>query len=82
MSEEVGDEIPPMSFMAGLDEMDLDRKRTFYSMAVKMAEEHIKATFGEDIFDEVDMESTEFLCGHVIGMLEVVRGLWYGDEEE
>jgi hypothetical protein len=63
----------------------LDEKFKFLVAGVHQGRLHLEQMYGsfEDVLEQCDLESKEFMFGHITGMMEMLRHmLEEGDEEE
>jgi len=62
----------------------LDEKFNFLVAGVHQGRLHLEAQFGpfNEILNQCDLESKEFMFGHVTGMMEMLRHMLEEGEEE
>jgi len=64
--------------------MNLEEQIKLLTLGVYQGREHLVALYGDfdKVLDTLDLESKEFLFGHLTGMMEILRQLMDGGEEE
>jgi len=63
--------------------MNLEMQIQLLAVGVLAAKAHLETLYGDfgENLEAIDMESKEFLFGHITGMLEILQQL-VGEEEE
>jgi|TARA_Y100000310_G_C20589068_1_gene766992 hypothetical protein len=63
--------------------MNLEDRLNFMAHAVINGKKHLEDLYGDfnEVLEGMDLNSKEFLFGHITGMMEVMRVL-IGEEEE
>jgi len=64
--------------------MTLENRLNMMTIGVLQGKEHLETIYGDfnENMEQVDVNSKEFMFGHITGMMEVLRVLIEGFEEE
>lgn len=64
--------------------MNLDEKVQLLVLGVYQGRQHLSSLYGDfdNVLEDLDVESKEFLFGHLTGMMEILRQLMDEGEEE